>query len=215
MPGRGVLGVDSMRSLLRSLSSAYFKSRIKRKYPFLQPLFSVPSQLTPQERYQLFELAAGRETVLEIGSYTGASACCFGSASKQSGKGRVFCIDTWNNDSMSEGCKDTYQEFLQNTSSFSDFIVPIRGLSTEVAAHFKTEVQSVDLLFIDGDHSYSGVKADWETYKDRLRQGSIVVFHDYGWADGVRRVVHEDVSPYIDVSAQLPNMWWGTVSQHI
>jgi len=204
-----------MRSLLRSLSSAYFKFRIQRKYPFLQPLFSVPSDLTPQERYQLYELAAGRETVLEIGSYIGASACCFGAACKQSGKGRVFCIDTWNNDSMSEGSKDTYREFLENTAPFSDYVVPIRGFSTEVATQVKSAVQRIDLLFIDGDHSYSGAKADWETYKDRLRQGSIVVFHDYGWADGVRRVVHEDVSPVIDVSAQLSNMWWGTVSQHI
>ena len=215
MPGSGVLGVDGMRTLLHLLSSPYFKFRIKRKYPFLQPLFAVPSHLTPQERYQLFELAAGRETVLEIGSYIGASACCFGAACKQSGKGRVFCIDTWNNDAMSEGGRDTYQEFLENTSPYSDYIVPIRGFSTEVAAHVKSAVQWVDLLFIDGDHSYSGVKADWETYRDRLRQGSIVVFHDYGWADGVRRVVHEDVLPVIDVSAQLPNMWWGTVSQHI
>lgn len=202
-----------MRSLLHSLSSAYYKFRIQKKHPFLQHIFSVPSHLTPRERYQLYQLAAGRETVVEIGSYIGASACCFGNACRQSGKGRVFCVDTWNNDAMSEGGRDTYQEFLENTSLFSDYIVPLRGLSTKVVAQVKSAVQHIDLLFIDGDHSYAGVKADWETYRDHLCEGSVVVFHDYGWAEGVRRVVQEDVVPLVDAAAQLPNMWWGTINR--
>ena len=85
MPGSGVLGVHSLRSLLHTLSSVYFKSRIQRKYPFLQPLISVSLHLTPHERYQLFELAAGMETILEIGSYIGASACCLSVATTRIG----------------------------------------------------------------------------------------------------------------------------------
>jgi len=36
----------------------------------------------------------------------------------------------------------------------------------------------VDLLFIDGDHSYEGVKKDWEMYSPLVKKGGIVVFHD-------------------------------------
>jgi len=36
----------------------------------------------------------------------------------------------------------------------------------------------VDLLFIDGDHSYEGVKADWEMYSTLVRPGGMIVFHD-------------------------------------
>lgn len=36
----------------------------------------------------------------------------------------------------------------------------------------------VDLLFIDGDHSYAGVKADHATYAKLLAPGGAVVFHD-------------------------------------
>ena len=201
-----------MRSLLRSISSVCFEVRIKKKYPVLRATFAVSSHLTPQERYRLFKLAAGSETLLEIGSYVGASACCFGAACKLKGKGKIYCIDTWNNDAMSEGNKNTYQEFLENTSPFSDFIVPVRGFSTEVVADIESSVQRVDLLFIDGDHSYGGVKADWEAYRKLLGSGSVVVFHDYGWAEGVKRVVQEDVLPVIDSCSQLPNMWWGKVS---
>lgn len=36
----------------------------------------------------------------------------------------------------------------------------------------------LDLLFIDGDHSLEGVRADWEHYAPLVRGGGLVVFHD-------------------------------------
>jgi len=36
----------------------------------------------------------------------------------------------------------------------------------------------VDFLFIDGDHTYEGVKADFEMYSPLVRPGGLVVFHD-------------------------------------
>jgi predicted O-methyltransferase YrrM len=36
----------------------------------------------------------------------------------------------------------------------------------------------LDYLFIDGDHTYSGVKRDFEMYSPLVRRGGIVVFHD-------------------------------------
>lgn len=36
----------------------------------------------------------------------------------------------------------------------------------------------IDLLFIDGDHIYKGVKADWEMYSPLVREGGLIVFHD-------------------------------------
>lgn len=36
----------------------------------------------------------------------------------------------------------------------------------------------VDLLFIDGDHSYEGVKADLAHYRRFVRPGGLIVFHD-------------------------------------
>jgi len=35
-----------------------------------------------------------------------------------------------------------------------------------------------DFLFIDGDHTYEGVKQDWEDYSPFLKKGGIAVFHD-------------------------------------
>lgn len=36
----------------------------------------------------------------------------------------------------------------------------------------------IDLLFIDGDHTYDGVRADFEMYAPLVRSGGIVAFHD-------------------------------------
>lgn len=36
----------------------------------------------------------------------------------------------------------------------------------------------VDFIFIDGDHSYEGVKQDFEMYSDLVRDGGIIAFHD-------------------------------------
>lgn len=36
----------------------------------------------------------------------------------------------------------------------------------------------IDLLFIDGDHSYQGVKQDFEMYSPLVKDGGLIVFHD-------------------------------------
>ncbi len=36
----------------------------------------------------------------------------------------------------------------------------------------------IDLLFIDGDHTYVGVKKDWQMYSPLVKKGGMVVFHD-------------------------------------
>jgi predicted O-methyltransferase YrrM len=38
--------------------------------------------------------------------------------------------------------------------------------------------RTLDLLFIDGDHTYEGVKKDFLSYKRHVRDGGIVAFHD-------------------------------------
>lgn len=38
--------------------------------------------------------------------------------------------------------------------------------------------REVDVLFIDGDHSYAGVKKDFDMYAPLVRHGGIVGFHD-------------------------------------
>lgn len=149
---------------------------------------------------------------MEIGSYVGASAYFLSAAlARTRSHGKLICVDTWENDAMTEGFRDTWSEFCSNMK-YPMFIVPVRGHSTELIDKVRQHTTEIDLLFIDGDHGYQGVKADWEAYKSFLHQGSVVIFHDFGWAEGVQRVVREDVLPLVLNGEHLPNMWWGTIA---
>ncbi len=52
------------------------------------------------------------------------------------------------------------------------------------AAEFKQRVarelngQKVDFLFIDGDHTERGVARDYQDYREFVRPGGIIAFHD-------------------------------------
>ncbi len=164
----------------------------------------------------LYRLAVGRESIVEIGSYTGASACCFAEAIRASGgAGRVVCIDTWNNNAMTEGERDTWSEFSRNTDAYASILIPVMGLSSDMFRLVSDIAPRVDLLFIDGDHSYEGVRTDWRTYAPLLAPGATIVFHDYGWADGVRAVVHDEVMPVVSYHQAMRNMWWGTLGDGV
>ena len=46
------------------------------------------------------------------------------------------------------------------------------------AARAALDGRQVDVLFIDGDHSYEGVKRDYEMYQSLVRHGGVIAFHD-------------------------------------
>ena len=93
---------------------------------------------------------------------------------------------------MSEGERDTFDKFCRNIEPLKGHIVILRGKSKDVA---KTFNEKIDLLFIDGDHSYERVKTDVQSWLPKLKDGGIIVFHDYSWAEGVKKVVDEYIKP--------------------
>jgi hypothetical protein len=36
----------------------------------------------------------------------------------------------------------------------------------------------VELIFIDGDHSYEGLQSDWLAWSDKVTQGGVIALHD-------------------------------------
>lgn len=172
--------------------------------------------MTSQEKMTLYKLArtvssTGGEVFVEIGSYLGASAAFI--ASGISSPARLYCIDTWGNDHMryitddTDGdLRDTFAEFSENTRAYEDRINKIRKWSTDAIDELLRLEHFIDFLFIDGDHNYQGCKADWDLYSRMLSPGGLVVFHDTGWAEGVMRVIEEDVLTKAKLYKKLPNM---------
>ena len=123
--------------------------------------------------------------------------------------GPVHCVDTWQNHGMTEGARDTWTEFSRNIRSWGDKVRPHRGWSHELAAGLAGELApGLSLVFFDGDHSYDGVRRDWESFRPLLAPGAVVAFHDVGWAEGVQRLVAEAVEPRAAWAGRLPNLYW-------
>ena len=121
------------------------------------------------------------------------SACYVGMALALNGKGKVFAIDPhtpteWND----AGSADSYEIMMKNVRSLglSRYVEIIRKTSAEAAQGWN---RRIELLFIDGDHSYEGVKSDWELFSPHMAPFGVVVFHDTAWEiapekwKGVRR----------------------------
>lgn len=51
--------------------------------------------------------------------------------------------------------------------------------------------QDIDVLFIDGDHRYEGVKSDWNLYSGLVAKGGLVLFHDIVLHEDARVGVHK------------------------
>lgn len=171
------------------------------------------THLTDQEKHTLLKLARGVPrggVAVEIGSYLGASSCFLAMGLRKK-SGKLYCIDTWNNDSMTEGQRDTYLEFCNNTSPYKDVIIPLRGRSEAIGTEFTEEIS---LIFFDGNHSYEAVSRDFFTWLPKLNDRAIVVFHDCGWAEGVQRLIAEDIRPRADRWRQIANMAWGRLPKN-
>jgi predicted O-methyltransferase YrrM len=178
--------------------------------------FAVPTQLTKTERVLLYTLAAQlshEATLVEIGSWFGGSAQFLAAAASQR-NGTLYCVDTWMGDAMTSPSYDSHTEFLANVRRFGPIVKPLRGTSDEMAKQFKSKI---DFLFIDGDHSYDGCRLDIEAWFPHLEREAIVVFHDYGWAEGVQRAVKELVLPIqLTPGRRLHSLYWtnASASQH-
>jgi predicted O-methyltransferase YrrM len=183
-----------------------------RAYYICPSAKTVFTHLTNKEKCMLYRLAfqcKSSETVaVEVGSYLGASSLFIASALNRSKyTSKLYCVDTWQNTAMSDGEQDTWIAFKRNTQNFKN-IFPLRGTSVQVAAEFQNKI---DFLFLDGDHSYEGVKTDVDSWLPKVKSGGVVAMHDIGWAEGVQQVVREDVLPRVVKSGRLPNLFWANV----
>ena len=62
----------------------------------------------------------------------------------------------------------------------------MKGDSTEILPEMLSGAPRLDLVFIDGGHSYETVKSDWECVKRMMHAGTIVIFDDYVNEEAVR-----------------------------
>jgi predicted O-methyltransferase YrrM len=134
----------------------------------------------------------GKGTIVEIGSWKGKSTIWMGHGSKNGSGVRIFAIDPHTGTTNQKeilGTIWTFEEFKNNikNASVDDLVTPIVKTSEEAARDFS---DPVELVFIDGDHDYKFVKADFDLWFPKLINGGLMAFHDSGKA-GPKKVLED------------------------
>jgi predicted O-methyltransferase YrrM len=95
----------------------------------------------------------------------------------------------------------TFRRNLANAGVPETDYTLIQAFSTDDAAIKAASRSSYDVLIIDGDHSYAGVKVDFVLYAPFVKRGGYIIFDDYGAADwpDVKKFVDESVHGHPDV----------------
>ena len=125
---------------------------------------------------------------VETGSYLGCSSVIVGLHATNGA--RVYAHDLWVKDMTEldkEGApppaeEDYFYQFMKNVddNKLTGTVIPIRGDSAYTLGIHAPE--SIDIAFIDGDHSKEGITKDLEMILPRMKKGGVVMCHDC--ADG-------------------------------
>ena len=128
------------------------------------------TQQIQEELDYIIKLVTGKKNYLEIGTYGGGT---FYSLSKVI-KGKHISIDLGtveNKDDIDKSLKKDIKNCLLITGDSHSIDV-----ENQVKEYLKGE--TIDVLFIDGDHSYKGVREDYLIYKKYVSEGGLIIFHD-------------------------------------
>lgn len=116
---------------------------------------------------------------VELGSHYGHSFFAFCQSTVEAGiSTKCYAVDTWQGDEHAGQYGD---EIFNKVNSYSQ--EHYAGISRLLRMTFDEAVNyfsdgSIDLLHIDGLHTYEAVRHDFETWLPKLAPGAVVLFHD-------------------------------------
>ena len=156
------------------------------------PIFLPPSLRSFQPKHICFStwmdhMAFGYDLVAEIrprltvelGTQGGLSFFSFCQALKEHHiDGIAYAVDTWEGEEHAgDYGEDVFASVRDHArSEYAGQAYLMRMLFEEALGHFSEE--SIDLLHIDGLHTYDAVKEDFANWYPKVKPGGIVLFHD-------------------------------------
>lgn len=116
---------------------------------------------------------------VELGTHLGESYFAFCQAIVESGTHtQAYAVDTWEGDIHTGAYgNEVFREVDEyNRALYNGFSHLMRMSFDEAAGDFENE--SIDLLHIDGLHTYEAVRHDFDLWWPKVKPGGIVLLHD-------------------------------------
>ncbi|MDE2439014.1 MAG: class I SAM-dependent methyltransferase [Patescibacteria group bacterium] len=128
--------------------------------------------------------------IVDLGVHYGDSTFLFCEAAMLEGiYPMIFGIDTFEGDYYTGRYNDVYEYTIKESYKYP--LVHIRKETFRKFSEFcKENSISIDLLHVDGSHSYEETKENYELFLPFLREGGCVLFHDTKM-EGVKKLFDE------------------------
>lgn len=150
------------------------------------PLRLAPSSWIQHVPFAMFLTEAIRPKVfVELGSYYGTSYCAFcQTISELQLATKCYAIDTWQGDPQSGnyGAEVLSDLRAHHDPLYRSFSQLLQRTFDEAVGQFADG--TIDLLHIDGFHTYEAVKRDFLTWLPKLSASGVVLFHDVNVREG-------------------------------
>jgi len=141
--------------------------------------------------YRLTKEYCMKGVAVEIGSYCGKSACYIGQACKENNTYLVTIDHHRGSEEQQLGQEyfdpqefdykknrvNTLPTLLKNISKFN-LDNSIRAIVSDSASAAESLEDDLDIVFIDGSHTFESARLDYASWKGKIRKGGILAIHD-------------------------------------
>lgn len=162
------------------------------------------------------KLTGPSSKIVEVGVFLGRSARAI--ADNADWGSTIYCVDPYSSYD-DEGVKraietgswdDVYEQAKSNLYfPYGNVESPSRAVflrKSSVCAALRFLDRTIDMIFIDGDHSYSSVLADIIAWERTVKPGGLICGHDYNVHPGVKLAVDESF-PFGRIKFPAGSIW--------
>ena len=158
------------------------------------------------------------KTIVEIGVACGTTTLYLCNGCKTNG-GKVYGFDVWESHGQwsqfpALSSKQDVEHYL-NSNNVHNYALYKQNTKEVNFNNLLNSIGVIDFAFIDGDHSYDGVKNDFDKIYNRMSSSGMIVFHDTLVIDGCREFMIDLRTKYNDGTFDIIEFPFGNIDRRV